>query len=44
MDPIKDVDTYSDRVEAMRVLAAGNTIMMLLLGFVLALQVRGLLF
>jgi len=33
-----DVDTLEDRIEAMRVLSAGNTIMMLILGSVLILQ------
>lgn len=32
-------DTHEDRVEAMRVLSAGNTIMIVLLGLVLVLQV-----
>lgn len=40
MDPIENVDTREDRIEAMRILAAGNMIMMALLGAVLALQVR----
>lgn len=35
-----DVDTREDRIEAMRILAAGNTIMMVVLGSVLVLQVR----
>lgn len=38
--PIKGVDTYEDQVEAMRVLAAGNTIIIVLLIGVLILQVR----
>lgn len=33
-----EVDTREDRIEAMRVLAAGNTIITLLLGAILALQ------
>ncbi|KAG6333542.1 hypothetical protein ID866_5553 [Astraeus odoratus] len=33
-----EVDTRADRIEAMRVLAAGNTIMMVVLGAILALQ------
>lgn len=39
MDPVVDVDTREDRIEAMRILAAGNTIIMVLLGAVLCLQV-----
>ncbi|EJD07547.1 uncharacterized protein FOMMEDRAFT_137824 [Fomitiporia mediterranea MF3/22] len=38
VDPVVDVDTREDRIEAMRVLAAGNTIIMVLLGAVLCLQ------
>ena len=34
-----EVDTREDRIEAMRVLAAGNTIMMVILGAILVLQV-----
>ena len=34
-----EVDTMDDRVEAMRILSAGNTIMMLVLGAILGLQV-----
>ncbi|TFK91710.1 Shr3 amino acid permease chaperone [Polyporus arcularius HHB13444] len=37
-DPIPDVDSEQDRIEALRVLSAGNTIIILLLGGVLALQ------
>ncbi|OBZ66509.1 Secretory component protein SHR3 [Grifola frondosa] len=37
-DPIPDVDTRADRVEALRILSAGNTIMIVLLGAILALQ------
>ena len=37
--PVEGVDTREDRVEAMRILAAGNTIIILLLGVILALQV-----
>ncbi|KAL4062473.1 Shr3 amino acid permease chaperone [Scleroderma yunnanense] len=33
-----EVDTREDRIEAMRVLAAGNTIMMIILGSILVLQ------
>lgn len=40
VDPIVGVDTRSDRIEAMRVLGAGNTIIMVLLGAVLCLQVN----
>ena len=42
MDPVEGIDTREDRIEAMRVLAAGNMIKMCLLGAVLALQVRGI--
>lgn len=38
-----DVDTREDQVEALRVLAAGNTLIMVCLGLVLTLQVRSLL-
>ena len=38
--PVADVDTLEDRVEALRVLCAGNTIIMVCLGAILALQVR----
>ncbi|EIN06174.1 hypothetical protein PUNSTDRAFT_54452 [Punctularia strigosozonata HHB-11173 SS5] len=37
VDPV-DVDTRADRIEALRILAAGNTIMMGLLGAVICLQ------
>ncbi|KAI0716016.1 Shr3 amino acid permease chaperone [Cerioporus squamosus] len=37
-DPVTDVDTEQDRVEALRILSAGNTIIILLLGGILALQ------
>ena len=40
VEPVPDVDTLEDRIEAMRVLSAGNTIMMVLLGGILTLQVR----
>jgi hypothetical protein len=40
--PIENVDTREDRIEAMRLLAAGNVIIILLLGLVLVLQVRHL--
>jgi hypothetical protein len=39
-----DVDTREDQVEALRVLAAGNTLIVVCLGLALALQVRSLLF
>lgn len=39
VDPVAGVDTREDRIEAMRILAAGNTIIMVLLGAVLFLQV-----
>ncbi|KAH8116425.1 Shr3 amino acid permease chaperone [Phellopilus nigrolimitatus] len=38
VDPIEGVDTREDRIEAMRVLAAGNSIIMILLGAILCLQ------
>jgi hypothetical protein len=34
-----EVDTRDDRIEAMRILSAGNTIMMVILGAILILQV-----
>lgn len=34
-----DVDTRADRIEALRILSAGNTIIMVVLGAVLVLQV-----
>jgi hypothetical protein len=37
--PVVGVDTREDQIEAMRVLSAGNTLMMVLLGGVLTLQV-----
>lgn len=39
VDPLKDVDTREDQVMAMRVLAAGNVIVMACLGLILFLQV-----
>lgn len=39
-DPIPNVDSEQDRLEALRILSAGNTIIIVLLGGVLALQVR----
>ena len=38
--PVEGVDTREDQIEALRVLSAGNTLIMVLLGGVLALQVR----
>lgn len=40
VDPVAGVDTRDDQIEAMRVLSAGNTIMVILLAGVLLLQVR----
>ncbi|OJT09653.1 hypothetical protein TRAPUB_13906 [Trametes pubescens] len=37
-DPLPDVDSQEDRVEALRILSAGNTIIIVLLGAILALQ------
>ncbi|KAL7280830.1 LOW QUALITY PROTEIN: hypothetical protein ACG7TL_005774 [Trametes sanguinea] len=38
VDPVPDVDTHADQVEALRVLSAGNTIIIVLLGGILVLQ------
>ena len=38
-DPVPNVDTKDDQIEALRVLSAGNTIIIVLLGGILALQV-----
>jgi hypothetical protein len=38
--PIEGVDTLQDQIDALRVLSAGNTLIMALLGGILALQVR----
>ena len=38
--PVEGVDTRADQIEALRLLSAGNTIIIALLGMVLALQVR----
>ena len=38
--PVEGVDTREDQIEALRLLSAGNTIIIALLGGVLALQVR----
>ncbi|PIL25040.1 hypothetical protein GSI_12928 [Ganoderma sinense ZZ0214-1] len=37
-DPVPNVDTKDDQIEALRVLSAGNTIIIVLLGGILALQ------
>lgn len=39
VEPLED-DTRGDRLDAMRILSAGNIIIMLLLGAILTLQVR----
>jgi len=39
---VEGVDTREDQIEALRVLSAGNTLIIVLLGGVLALQVREL--
>lgn len=39
-DPVVGVDTREDQIEALRILSAGNTIIIVLLGAVLTLQVR----
>ncbi len=39
---MEGVDTREDQIEALRVLSAGNTLIIVLLGGVLALQVREL--
>ena len=38
--PVEGVDTREDQIDALRVLSAGNTLIMVLLGGLLALQVR----
>ncbi|EPQ56417.1 hypothetical protein GLOTRDRAFT_75077 [Gloeophyllum trabeum ATCC 11539] len=38
VDPVPDVDTREDQIEAMRILSASNTLAMMLLGGILALQ------
>jgi hypothetical protein len=38
--PVAGVETREDQIDALRVLSAGNTLTMVLLGGVLALQVR----
>jgi ER membrane protein SH3 len=38
--PVEGVDTREDQIEALRVLSAGNTLIIVLLGGVLVLQVR----
>ncbi|KAF7798010.1 hypothetical protein EIP86_009220 [Pleurotus ostreatoroseus] len=37
-NPVEGVDTREDQIEALRILSAGNTIIIVLLGAVLALQ------
>ncbi|KAH9888901.1 Shr3 amino acid permease chaperone [Cubamyces lactineus] len=37
-DPVPNVDTHEDQVEALRILSAGNTIIIVLLGAILTLQ------
>ena len=39
VNPVENVDTREDRVEAMRILSAGNVIIVACLGLILALQV-----
>lgn len=43
-DPVPDVDSQEDQVEALRILSAGNTIIIVLLGAVLALQASRVFF
>ena len=43
-NPIEGVDTREDQIEALRILSAGNTIIIVLLGAVLALQVRSVVY
>ena len=38
--PVEGVDTRSDQIEAVQILSAGNTLIMVLLGGILVLQVR----
>lgn len=38
--PVQGVDTREDQIEALRILSAGNVIMIVLLGAILTLQVR----
>ena len=38
VNPVENVDTREDRVEAMRILSAGNVIIVACLGLILALQ------
>jgi ER membrane protein SH3 len=38
--PVEAVDTREDQIEALRLLSAGNTLIIVLLGGVLAMQVR----
>ena len=39
VNPVENVDTREDQVEAMRILSAGNVIIVACLGLILALQV-----
>lgn len=39
VNPVENVDTRVDQIEAMRILSAGNVIIVACLGFILALQV-----
>ena len=41
VDPVPDVDTRNDQIEALRILSAGNTIIVVLMGAVLVLQASG---
>jgi ER membrane protein SH3 len=41
VNPIENVDTREDRIEAMRILSAGNVIIGACLGLILVLQVNG---
>ena len=42
VEPVQGTDTKEDRIEALRVLGAGNTIIIVLMGAILVLQVRSL--
>ena len=39
VDPLEGADTHEDRIEAMRILSAGNVLIMVGLGAILVLQV-----
>jgi len=41
--PVEKVDSRGDQVDAMRVLSAGNIIIIICLGLILALQVKGVI-